>query len=328
VTTRLFIDGAAGTTGLEIRERLQGRDEFDLIVLDDAQRKDEAARRDALHAADIAILCLPDEAAKEAVKLAEGSATRIIDASSAHRVAEGWTYGFPELIGHAAISNAQFVSNPGCYPTGFLALVAPLTQYIQPIPQPGRANPGYSRDSFLSREWPFTVNAVSGYSGGGNTLIDRFENDGSIAFRTYGLTLDHKHLPEMQKYANLAHAPIFSPAVVPAHRGMIVDIPIPRAARLKASAVGLFQQLQDWCGESEVITMFDEEAQPSELLLRMGSAPWDGMKLHVFYSQDHEQVRLIAVLDNLGKGASGAAIQNLNIMCGLPETTGLRLGPA
>jgi N-acetyl-gamma-glutamyl-phosphate reductase len=325
VAIRLFIDGAAGTTGLEIRERLQGRSEFELLVLDDAQRKDEAARRDALHAADLAILCLPDDAAKEAVKLAQGAKTRIIDASSAHRVAGGWTYGFPELIGHAAIANAQLVSNPGCYPTGFLALVAPLTRYIQTIPMPGRPNPGYSNQSYLSRHWPYTVNAVSGYSGGGNALIDRFENDGSIAFRTYGLMLNHKHLPEMQKYANLVHAPIFSPAVVPAHRGMIVDIPIPRAARLYASAVGLFQELQDWCGDSEVVSMFDEDADPTELLLRTDVEPWDGMKLHVFYSEDHEQVRLIAHLDNLGKGASGAAIQNLNIMCGLPETTGLRL---
>jgi N-acetyl-gamma-glutamyl-phosphate reductase len=328
VAIRLFIDGAAGTTGLEIRERLQGRSEFELLVLDDAQRKDENARRDALHAADIAILCLPDEAAKEAVRLANGAATRIIDASSAHRVAAGWAYGFPELIGRETIANAQFVSNPGCYPTGFLALVAPLTRYIQPIPMPGRPNPGYATESFLSRDWPYTVNAVSGYSGGGNALIDRFENDGRIAFRTYGLTLNHKHLPEMQRYANLVHAPIFSPAVVPAHRGMIVDIPIPRAARLYASAISLFHQLQDWCGDSKVVSMFDEDADPTELLLRTDVEPWDGMKLHVFYSEDHEQVRLVARLDNLGKGASGAAIQNLNIMCGLPETTGLRLGSA
>jgi N-acetyl-gamma-glutamyl-phosphate reductase len=143
--TRLFIDGAAGTTGLEIRERLEGRSEFELLVLDDAQRKSEAARRDALHAADIAILCLPDDAAKEAVKLAECSGTRFIDASSAHRVAEGWTYGFPELIGRETIANAPLVSNPGCYPTGFLGLVAPLV-----------------RAGLMPADWPYTVNAVSG----------------------------------------------------------------------------------------------------------------------------------------------------------------------
>ena len=144
MTTRIFIDGAAGTTGLEIRDRLAGRNEFELLVLDDDRRKDEAARKDALHEADIAILCLPDDAAKEAVKLAEGSGTRIIDASSAHRVADGWTYGFPELIGHGTIAEAPFVSNPGCYPTGFLALVAPLV-----------------RAGLLPADWPYTVHAVS-----------------------------------------------------------------------------------------------------------------------------------------------------------------------
>ncbi|MEL7446861.1 MAG: N-acetyl-gamma-glutamyl-phosphate reductase, partial [Pseudomonadota bacterium] len=153
---RIFIDGAAGTTGLEIRDRLKGREEFELLVLDDTQRKDEAARKDALHEADIAILCLPDDAARDAVKLAEGSDTRIIDASSAHRVEEGWTYGFPELIGHDRIAEAQFVSNPGCYPTGFLALVAPLV-----------------KSGLLPADWPYTVNAVSGYSGGGKALIER-----------------------------------------------------------------------------------------------------------------------------------------------------------
>ncbi|MCU0832716.1 MAG: N-acetyl-gamma-glutamyl-phosphate reductase [Rhizobiaceae bacterium] len=286
---RLFIDGAAGTTGLEIRERLQGRDEFELLVLDDAQRKDEAARRDALHAADIAILCLPDDAAKDAVKLAEGSGTRIIDASSAHRVADGWTYGFPELIGQDKIANAQFVSNPGCYPTGFLALVAPLV-----------------RAGLLPADWPCTVNAVSGYSGGGNALIDRFERDTDIAFRAYGLRMGHKHLAEMQVYAGLAYPPVFSPAVVPAFRGMIVDVPLPLAA-----------------ANGAMITFanggFDEE------LLRKDAAIEDTMALYCYANADNTQVRLIAHLDNLGKGASGAAIQNLNIMCGLPETTGLRL---
>ncbi|MEL7218119.1 MAG: N-acetyl-gamma-glutamyl-phosphate reductase, partial [Pseudomonadota bacterium] len=169
MATRIFIDGAAGTTGLEIRDRLADRNEFELLVLDDTQRKDEAARKEALHEADIAILCLPDDAAREAVKLAEGSNTRIIDASSAHRVADGWTYGFPEIIGHDKIAEAKLVSNPGCYPTGFLALVAPQVRMQR-----------------LRPNWPFTINAVSGYSGGGNALIDRFENDEEIAFRAYG----------------------------------------------------------------------------------------------------------------------------------------------
>lgn len=308
MTTRLFIDGAVGTTGLEIRARLQGRSEFDLIILDDAQRKDESARRDALHAADIAILCLPDEAAKEAVRLAEDAQTRIIDASSAHRVAEGWTYGFPELIGRETIANAQFVSNPGCYPTGFLGLVAPLV-----------------RAGLLPADWPYTVNAVSGYSGGGNALIDRFEHDPAIAFRAYGLTLGHKHLPEMQTYAGLTHAPVFSPAVVPAHRGMVVDVPLPLAAmQATGGADDLRAALAAFYAGSAVVRVADDT--PAEVLLRQGTAPGDGMVLHAFGSADGTQARLVAVLDNLGKGASGAAIQNLNLMCGLPEETGLTLG--
>ena len=306
---RLFIDGAAGTTGLEIRERLQGRSEFELLVLDDAQRKDESARRDALHAASIAILCLPDEAAKEAVKLAEGSDTRIIDASSAHRVAEGWTYGFPELIGHEAIANARFVSNPGCYPTGFLALVAPLV-----------------RAGLLPSDFPYTVNAVSGYSGGGNALIDRFEQDTDIAFRAYGLAMGHKHLPEMQAFAGLAHAPVFSPAVIPAHRGMVVDVPLPLSALTGApQAEALHAALDAFYAGSAFVSVAPLAPVPGELLLLKSTAPWDGLALHVCPSADGSQARLIALLDNLGKGASGAAIQNLNIKCGLPETTGLRL---
>lgn len=303
---RLFIDGAAGTTGLEIRERLQGRSEFDLIVLDDAQRKDEAARRDALHAADIAILCLPDEAAEEAVRLAEGSGTRIIDASSAHRVAEGWTYGFPELIGHDRIANAQYVSNPGCYPTGFLALVAPLV-----------------RAGWLSERWDYSVNAVSGFSGGGNALIDRFASEPDIAFRAYGLALGHKHLAEMQRYAGLMHPPVFSPSVVPAHRGMIVDVPLSLETMGGEGSQTLREELSATYARSPVVSVKNDGA--SELLIRKSAEAWDGMELYVFASPDDMQARLVAVLDNLGKGASGAAIQNLNIMCGLPETTGLRL---
>lgn len=310
---RLFIDGAAGTTGLEIRERLQGRSEFDLIVLDDAQRKDEAARRDALHAADIAILCLPDDAAKDAVRLADGAATRIIDASSAHRVAAGWTYGFPEIIGHDKIANARLVSNPGCYPTGFLALIAPLVQ-----------------EGLLPANWPYTVNAVSGYSGGGNALIERFEQfenlEGhpGIAFRAYGLQLGHKHLPEMQAYAGLAYAPVFSPAVVPTFRGMLVDVPLPLEAMPGTNpADRLAARLRDFYAESGVVVVV--ETRFSEMILRQDAESVDGMALHVFTNADGTQARLVAHLDNLGKGASGAAIQNLNIMCGLPETTGLRL---
>ncbi len=307
MTTRIFIDGAAGTTGLEIRERLAGRSEFELLVLDDAQRKDVAARKDALHEADAAILCLPDAAAVEAVKLAEGSDTRIIDASSAHRVADGWTYGFPELIGRERVANAQFVSNPGCYPTGFLALVAPLV-----------------RAGLLPAAWPITVNAVSGYSGGGNALIDRFHSESDLAFRTYGLAHGHKHLPEMLAYSGMEFAPVFSPSVIAAHRGMVVDVPLNMLPMQGAGRPSDFlQTLEVFYADAPVVTVCGEV--PAEILLREDAAPTDGMDLFVSIAEDNGHVRLIARLDNLGKGASGAAIQNLNIMCGLPETTGLRL---
>ena len=308
MSARIFIDGAAGTTGLEIRDRLAGRSDFELLVLDDAERKSEAARKDALHAADFAILCLPDDAAKEAVKLAEGSKTRIIDASSAHRVADGWTYGFPELVGRDKIANAQFVSNPGCYPTGFLALVAPLV-----------------RAGLLPADWPYTVNAVSGYSGGGKALIERFEAEGAPAFRAYGLDLAHKHRPEMKLHAGLAHGVIFAPAVVPAYRGMIVEVPLHLGAMPgEPTADRLREALSQFYTGSEIISVCRDRAA-EELLLEPSAPPSDAMMLHVFGNAGGWHTRLVAVLDNLGKGASGAAIQNLNIMCGLPETTGLAL---
>ena len=309
MTTRIFIDGAAGTTGLEIRERLEGREEFELLVLGDSERKDEAARKEALHEADVVILCLPDDAARDAVALAEGSNTRIIDASSAHRVADGWTYGFPELIGQDQVANAQFVSNPGCYPTGFLALVAPLVSA-----------------GLLPADWPYTVNAVSGFSGGGKALIERFNEELDLAWRGYGFGLNHKHLPEMRKYAGLAHTPVFSPAVVPAIRGMVVEIPLQmNAIPSRPNCAQLRLALAEFADTSPVITFDASTDAPSEILLNGSENPWDGMELALHASDDETQARLVARLDNLGKGASGAAIQNLNIMCGLSETTGLRL---
>ncbi len=308
MTTRIFIDGAAGTTGLEIRDRLSGREEFELLVLDETQRKDVAARKEALHAADVAILCLPDNAAVEAVKLAEGSDTRIIDASSAHRVADGWAYGFPELIGHDKIAEAKFVSNPGCYPTGFLALVAPLV-----------------RAGLLPADWPFTVNAVSGFSGGGKALIERFADEPDLAFRSYGLDLEHKHKPEMKQHAGLAHGVIFAPAVVPAYRGMLVEVPLHLGAMVSNPSVDALKgTLIEHYSASSVVNVNSDD-RPSELLLNDDQPAHDGMDLFVFGNEGGWNARLIARLDNLGKGASGAAIQNLNIMCGLPETAGLRL---
>lgn len=313
MTHSIFIDGAAGTTGLEIRNRLRGRDEFDLIVLDDSSRKDGAARREALNECDIAILCLPDDAAREAVALVDpASGTRVIDASSAHRVEDGWCYGFPELIGRERVAEARRVSNPGCYPTGFLALVAPLV-----------------RTKILPADWAYTVHAVSGYSGGGNGLIERFENtDTTPAYRAYALGMGHKHLLEMQNYAELEHAPLFSPAVVDAFRGMIVEVPLPLTAMdLPLTSDTIRNSLTEFYAESELV-IIDEMTVHPELLLSRDTEPHDGCELFVFGSEDDAQARLIARLDNLGKGASGAAVQNLNLMCGLEETTGLRFPSA
>lgn len=309
MATRIFIDGAAGTTGLEIRERLVGRSEFELLMLGEAERKNEAARRVALNAADIAILCLPDEAAKEAVALIDPAGhTRVIDASSAHRVAPGWIYGFPELVGREAIANGRFVSNPGCYPTGFLALVAPLV-----------------RAGLLPADWPFTVNAVSGYSGGGKALIERFETERNLAFRAYALDLAHKHQPEMKLHAGLKHDVIFAPAVVPAYRGMVVEVPVHLGAIDRdVTADRLRAALADFYTGSQVVKVREAGAM-AELLLRADQPPSDAMELHVRGNAEGYHARLIAVLDNLGKGASGAAIQNLNLMCGLPDTAGLLL---
>ena len=309
MTAVVFVDGAAGTTGLEIVERLARRADFALIVLDEAQRKSDAARREAFHSADFAVLCLPDEAAREVVALAAGSKVRIIDASSAHRVAAGWTYGFPELVGREAVARADRVSNPGCYPTGFLALVAPLV-----------------RAGLLPADWPYTVHAVSGYSGGGKAMIARFEanrdSDGcEIAWRGYGLGGGHKHVAEMRKWAALTHAPLFAPAVIPAHRGMVVEVPLPAA--IGADADTLRAGLSDFFAGSKVVRVADQAPAEGELLLRATTGPSDALTLHVFGGS--EGIRLIALLDNLGKGASGAAVQNLNLMAGLDETAGLRL---
>ena len=312
MTHKIFIDGAAGTTGLEIADRLAGRDEFTLIRLDDGQRKDTAARRDALNDADIAILCLPDDAAREAIELLDPAAgTRVIDASSAHRTTEGWCYGFPELVGHDRVAEARRVSNPGCYPTGFLALVAPLV-----------------RAGLLPTDWPFTVNAVSGYSGGGKALIERFEAPGAPAFRAYGYDLAHKHLPEMQAHAGLTHPVLFAPAVVPAYRGMIVEVPLHLGAMpTDPHADDLRTALAEFFSGSPVVTV-QPKAPAGELLLETRAAPGDGIELFVFGNEGGWHARLVARLDNLGKGASGAAVQNLNLMCGLPETTGLKLPAA
>ena len=308
----VFIDGAAGTTGLEIADRLAGRSEFNLVILDEDRRKDDAARAEAINDADFVILCLPDDAARAAVAMIRNDRTRVIDASTAHRVAAGWTFGFPEVVGHETVARARRVSNPGCYSTGFIALVAPLV-----------------RAGLLPADWPYTCNAVSGYSGGGKALIKRFEDDADIAWRGYALGLGHKHVPEMQTLCGLTIAPLFSPAVIAAHRGMVVEVPLPLAAMPGAgSPHALREWLTQFYGASPVVRMGEAPAD-GELLLRGSMEPSDALDLHVFASPHGSphgsQARLVAVLDNLGKGASGAAVQNLNLMAGLPETAGLRV---
>ncbi|MEP2235583.1 MAG: N-acetyl-gamma-glutamyl-phosphate reductase [Alteripontixanthobacter sp.] len=305
----VFIDGAAGTTGLEIHERLAGRAEFELLTLPEDRRKDDAARREALNEADFAILCLPDDAARDAVAMIDpASGTRLIDASSAHRVADGWTYGFPELVGREQVANAARVSNPGCYPTGFLALVAPLVH-----------------GGMLPADWPFTINAVSGYSGGGKALIERFRSDPNLALRCYALDLAHKHRAEMQLHAGLKHGVIFAPSVVRAYRGMLVEVPLHLGAiDPQLSAEDLLGALRDHYAGSSIVTVWGDRDM-GELLLGENEPPTDAMQLHVFGNAEGYHARLIARLDNLGKGAGGAAVQNLNLMAGLPETEGLRL---
>lgn len=309
MSVRLFIDGAAGTTGLQIAERLAGRQEFDLIQLDDVARKNDGARAEALNAADIAILCLPDDAARAAVAMIAGGNTRVIDASTAHRTAEGWTYGLPEVSGRDVVAQARFVSNPGCYSTGFIALVAPLVAA-----------------GLIPAGALLSCNAASGYSGGGKSMIADYEGPDGLpsAFRTYALTLSHKHVPEMQGVSHLTHRPLFAPTVVPLYSGMIVEVPLHRAMLgADASADRLRQALADHYAGSPIISV--AQAHEGATLSIEHLAGTDRLELFVFADAESSQFRLVAALDNLGKGASGAAVQNLNLMAGLPETAGLRL---
>ena len=305
MTATVFIDGGAGTTGLQIAERLEGRSDLSLIRLDEALRKDAAARREALNDADLVILCLPDDAAREAVALIENGRTRVIDASTAHRVAPGWVYGFPEVIGADAVAGARFVSNPGCYSTGFIALVAPLV-----------------RAGLIAADAPLSCNAVSGYSGGGKAMIAEFEGaDGApAAYRTYALGLGHKHVPEMRERSGLARRPLFVPAVAPVYSGMLVEVPLQGDGLDSAS---LCEALAGHYAGSPIVRVVPEYDEGTLAIERLAGS--DRLDLFVFGDAQDSQVRLVAALDNLGKGAAGAAVQSLNLMAGLPETEGLRL---
>ncbi|WP_219893068.1 N-acetyl-gamma-glutamyl-phosphate reductase [Aquisediminimonas profunda] len=308
--TSIFIDGGHGTTGLEIRQRLAGRKDIDLLELDETVRKEPESRREALNDADIVVLCLPDEAAREAVGLINNSRTRIIDASTAFRTAPDWTFGFHEIddLGIESLRSAKRVSNPGCYSTGFLALVKPLV------------NAG-----LIPADWPLTVNAVSGYSGGGKAMIAEFESGGPpTAWRTYALGLAHKHVPEMQRHAGLVHAPLFAPSVAQTYRGMIVDVPL-QAALIpgRPTPEAIRTVLSEHYTGSPIVSVVSDFTE-ADLTIEQ-AANTDRLELFVFANSSGSQVRLVAALDNLGKGAAGAAVQTLNIMSDLAETAGLRL---
>ncbi len=317
MTHTIFIDGEAGTTGLEIRERLEARGDLELILLGD-RRRDVAARREALNGADAVILCLPDEAAKEAVALIDNPAVRVIDASTAWRVDPAWTYGFAEMAAGQAekIAGATRVSNPGCYPTGFIGLVRPLVSA-----------------GIIPAGWPVTVNAVSGYSGGGKAMIAEFEGaPGSSpgvtkrdAYRAYGLSLKHKHVPEMTLHTGLERPVLFAPAVGAYRQGMLVEVPLQLAALPGSPSVevvhGALAEAYAGCRFVEVAELEETEALTG--IDPEGLNGTNRMRLHVFGDRGGAQVRLIALLDNLGKGASGAAVQNLNLMLGLDEGLGL-----
>ena len=315
MVAKVFIDGEAGTTGLQIHARLAGRRDLELVNIDPALRKDAFARRDLLNGADAVILCLPDDAAREAVGLIENNAVRVIDASTAHRVAPGWTYGFPEMAAgqRQAVSASRRVANPGCWPTGFIALARPLVE-----------------GGLIPADWPLTVGGVSGYSGGGKAMIAEFEDEAApgytaVPFRLYGLGMGHKHVPEMTMHAGLAHSPVFSPAVGRYLKGMIVEVPLPlhtlpsnpRLADLHAALASAY------AGEAFVDVAPLAQSAALKTLAPEGHNGTNRMTLHVFGSDDAGQARLVAVFDNLGKGASGAAVQNLNLMLGLPEAAGL-----
>jgi len=314
MAARVFIDGEAGTTGLQIRERLAMRRDLELISIPEESRKDPAARADYLNKADVAILCLPDAAAKESVALIENDTTRVIDASSAHRVAEGWAYGFAEMDADQSdiIAAAMRVANPGCWPQGLISAVRPLIA----------AN-------LLPAGFNFTYHGISGYSGGGKGMIADYETAGNAAngFAPYALGFNHKHLPEMTEFALLDTAPLFTPSVGNYYKGMLTAVPL-NLTGLENVPTGeqIHAALADHYATS--VNGFVEVA-PLEALERSDSLdPQDlndtnTLCLHVFANDARAQAVILAVYDNLGKGASGAAVQNLNLMLGVDQATSL-----
>lgn len=315
MTARVFIDGEVGTTGLQIRARLAERAGIELLSLPEDRRKDRDARAEAINAADLIVLCLPDDAAREAVSLIENNRTRVVDASTAHRTDPGWTYGFPELDADqpARIAAAARVANPGCYALTAIALLNPLTGA-----------------GLIPRDWPVAINAISGYSGGGKGLIAAFEDARApdhtdTPFRVYGLTLAHKHTPEIRHWGGLDHYPLFVPSVGKYRQGMIVQIPLPIHALPGAPAPGAIHAClaERYAGRRFVRVIGPDETAGIDRLEPEALNGTNDLEIYVFANEERGQVLLAGVIDNLGKGASGQAVQNINLMLGLDEGAGL-----
>ena len=308
---KIYIDGKEGTTGLQIYDRLAGREDIELLLIDEDKRKDPEERKKLISQADVVFLCLPDAAAVEAVALAEGTGARIIDASTAHRTAEGWAYGIPELSKEhrAAILKADRVANPGCHATGFITSVYPLVA-----------------QGVIPADYPLTVFSLTGYSGGGKKMIAEYESpekpESYFAPRVYGLTLKHKHLPEMQKVCGLTYPPVFCPVVDDYYKGMAVTVMLQnRLLNGQPTAEEIHAKLASW--------------YEGQKLVKVHPFGWNGMisaselagkdSLELIVNGHGDQTSVTALFDNLGKGASGAAVQNMNLMLGFEETKGLNL---